>query len=452
MAALGAVSLAVPAAAEAGQGLEPTLGLQLAQASSVSAATRAEYDRTFQAVLRDPGNLDLTFRFAELAVEVGDLEGAIGALERLLVFNPDLPRVRLELGVLYYRLGSHQAAKAYLEQALAAPNAPAEVRERVRPLIAEIDRSLTTSHFFGAVQLGTRYQTDANAATATGNVKLFGLDATLSSEFLKQHDSNGFIVGNLGYIYDLGNQAGDAIESNLRLVATRQFRLTSLDLGFLEADVGPRFHPFERMPGLSLRPYAVGGAVTLGEALYYKGGGGGLSLDTPLTRALAVNLDGEGRARWFHNTASRSTSTDKNGPETVGRLTARYALSPVAAVVAAFEFVRDASQADNERNNQYGVTVAYNRQFSAPFRLTRLPWSFSLNAGRVWREYAGPDSSVDPDVTRHDREWSVGGSLTAGLFGRWSATLQVQQQWVNSALVNFAYRNSAVSLALGYAF
>ncbi len=61
-------------------------------------ALEKEYEAAFQAVLKDPGNLDKTFRFAELAVAVGDLEGAISALERMLIYNPKLPRVRLELG------------------------------------------------------------------------------------------------------------------------------------------------------------------------------------------------------------------------------------------------------------------------------------------------------------------------------------------------------------------
>jgi hypothetical protein len=86
---------------------------QLAQASPTAAAqtsgvpadskdSKSEYDAAFQAMLRHPADLDVLFRFATIASRTGDLEGAISALERML--NPDLPRVRLELGVLYYRL------------------------------------------------------------------------------------------------------------------------------------------------------------------------------------------------------------------------------------------------------------------------------------------------------------------------------------------------------------
>ena len=34
----------------------------------------------------------------------------MAALERMLLFNPDLPRVQLELGVLYFRMGAFELA------------------------------------------------------------------------------------------------------------------------------------------------------------------------------------------------------------------------------------------------------------------------------------------------------------------------------------------------------
>ena len=55
-----------------------------------------DYEALFRQVLRDPSNLDLSFRFAEAATRRGDYEAAIGALERIVFYNPNLPRVRLE--------------------------------------------------------------------------------------------------------------------------------------------------------------------------------------------------------------------------------------------------------------------------------------------------------------------------------------------------------------------
>ena len=82
-----------------------------AQTAAVSASAEKQYDDAFQEMLKKPADLDVLFKFATIASQTGDPEGAISALERMLLINPDLPRVRLELGVLYYRLGSYEIAR-----------------------------------------------------------------------------------------------------------------------------------------------------------------------------------------------------------------------------------------------------------------------------------------------------------------------------------------------------
>ncbi|MDP6069639.1 MAG: tetratricopeptide repeat protein, partial [Alphaproteobacteria bacterium] len=91
------------------------------------AALEAQYEKAFDEVFRDPGNLDKSFRFAELAIKIGNYEAAISALERMLLVNPNLPRVRLELGVLYFRLGSYRTARSYLRRVKEAADVPPEV-------------------------------------------------------------------------------------------------------------------------------------------------------------------------------------------------------------------------------------------------------------------------------------------------------------------------------------
>lgn len=98
--ASASVALAQPSAA-------PTL-------RQVSAADRAAYDAAFQDTLRKPIDPETVVRYAVAAIKIGDLEGAIAALERLLLVDAENPEVLLELGVLYFRLGSMEAAKSYL--------------------------------------------------------------------------------------------------------------------------------------------------------------------------------------------------------------------------------------------------------------------------------------------------------------------------------------------------
>src|SRR5262245_21642640 len=104
---------------------------------SPSPELKKQYDAAFEETLTKPGDLDVLFKYAGLANQMGDYEGAVSALERMLLINPDLPRVRLELGVLYYKLGSYEASRTYLETALKSPSLPADVKAKAEEYLAQ---------------------------------------------------------------------------------------------------------------------------------------------------------------------------------------------------------------------------------------------------------------------------------------------------------------------------
>ena len=103
-------------------------------------ALEAQKEALFQQMLRNPANLDVTFAYADVSARLGDYEAAVSALERMLLFNPNLPRVQLELGALYFRMGSYDLARDYFEKAAAA-NPPPEVRARIDEYLAQIDKA-----------------------------------------------------------------------------------------------------------------------------------------------------------------------------------------------------------------------------------------------------------------------------------------------------------------------
>jgi len=95
-------------------------------------AQRAEFLSLYQQILRNPANVELTLRYARLGAQIGDYEASVSALERLLMYNPNLPTAQLELGLLYARLKSYAMARAYLDQVSAALEiGRASCRERV---------------------------------------------------------------------------------------------------------------------------------------------------------------------------------------------------------------------------------------------------------------------------------------------------------------------------------
>jgi Flp pilus assembly protein TadD len=103
----------------------------------VSAEDRAAYDAAFQESLSKPADPDTLVKFATTAVKIGDLEGAISALERLLLIDGDNPDIQLELGVLYFRLGSLEAARSYLAAVRDSRRASPETKARAASFLRE---------------------------------------------------------------------------------------------------------------------------------------------------------------------------------------------------------------------------------------------------------------------------------------------------------------------------
>ncbi len=131
----GSETAPLPAAPQAAPQSAPASGTNQAAPSGGQngddpAALRAAYDAAFQATLQNPADPQVLVKFAEVAVKYGDIEGAISALERLLLVDDDQPEVKLELGVLYFRLGSKEAARMYLDAARSSAQASPETKEQ----------------------------------------------------------------------------------------------------------------------------------------------------------------------------------------------------------------------------------------------------------------------------------------------------------------------------------
>ena len=134
------------------------------------AQTSVLQQQLFERTIREPMNHELTFEYVRVAVGNGDFEAAIGALERLLFYNPHLTRVKYELGTLYFRMGSYEMAKRYFKEALDDPNLNPVTRERIETYLPDAEKQLQQSRFSGYFNTGVRYQSNPGFAPAGGAV------------------------------------------------------------------------------------------------------------------------------------------------------------------------------------------------------------------------------------------------------------------------------------------
>ena len=94
----------------------------------------ARREALLKQMLARPNDLDLAFEYATLSSQVGDYEGAVSTLERMLIYAPNTPRLQLELGILYYKLGAYDVARLFRAGACRPERAAFGRRARTKSL------------------------------------------------------------------------------------------------------------------------------------------------------------------------------------------------------------------------------------------------------------------------------------------------------------------------------
>lgn len=416
-------------------------------------ASEAELDRLFALMLRDPTNLDIMFQYAQVAIQIGNYDAAIGTLSRMLLFNPDLPRVRLELGAIYFQLGSYPAAKSFITQALESRDMPPEVRERATALLAEIERRSAKSVLSGSVGGGVRWQKNANSGPTGSNVRALGQDATISDEFANQNDWNIFALAQLQHVYNFDNIDQDTFETTAAFYGTRQEQLHRLNVALVEITGGPRFQLGDTGLGTaSWRPYLLANVIGLGDSRYYSTFGAGIGLSQAVGERAQLDATLERREKRFRNNAERPFASDRDAGETSGLVVARLRTSAETVMSLGGGVADDNARESFWDSTQWTGFGSATYLFDPEFWPVSQPWSLTATIIRMLTDYDAPDPGVDPNTTRADREWRYLLVGNVPITDDLSFFTQAQRSRVDSNLPNYKYHNWAITSGLSLRF
>lgn len=401
----------------------------------------------FQGILERPADLNNTLAYAASA-SANDIESSIGTYEQLLFYNPTLSRVRFELGVLYYRLGSYEMARGYFQSALDMQDIPPDLRQRAEDLIAVIDKKLQPDQFTGFAQTGIRYQT--NASGGPGSQTVLASGRTFDSRFFSRGDWNWFGAFGLNYVHDFENQRGDTFEASALGYDAQQFSLHQFDIGLLEFRAGPRFglSP-DSANGLSIKPYVIATGAMLADAAYYGGIGGGLTVHATVGN-VALDPYVEIVQQSFRSSAFYPLASGLSGPLST------YALKAAGPVADGLSW-------------QSRLAYAHSSASFGPYTYDSyiadvwLPWNFSFPGdGRVWTLtpsagvsywlYNAPDPTIDPATTPHTTEWRVGLGLDVPIWKQVVLGTLVQYRADQSNIGAFTMHDLQVSAGPTFKF
>ena len=400
-----------------------------------------DYDALFQQMYKSPSNLEVSFKFAEQAVARGDYEAAIGALERMLFFNPDLPRVKLELGVLYFKLGSYELARGYFQAAIQSASAPDDIRAQVRSYLSEIDRRLAKYEYNVFFNAGLRYQTNANVGPDGLMVRALGQDAILDNKFGKKPDWNSFQVLAATYAYKT-SMRGDAIEATFVGLASQQFKLTQFNLGVVELLVGPRIALGQNA---SMKFYGIGDHVWLGDANYFSAGGAGFSVRSAIGNYGLIEGYVEGRHREFSDSLNYPTASQQTGNLFTSAVTTDFTLMPRLHWTTRLGYDENRAIFDYNSYRRYSIDMALPFEFALNLFGTQQQYVIAPTAGYSWANYIAPNAIIDPTTIRRDREQRYGVIFDAQIYNNVGVRTQIQYSKIDSSLPNFTTSNFSVA-------
>lgn len=405
----------------------------------------------FDKMMANPADLDSAFEYAALSSQLGDLEGAIGTLERMLIFAPSLPRLQLELGVLYFRLGAYATAGTYFDAAVSGEDVPQEVRSKVAQYQTAIAQKSETTAFSGSLSAGARYQSNANNGPASALVTLNNLQYALSGNALKTGDVNGFMAGDFQAVFDLPAQ-GAQFKVNFQGLGELYRKRDDLHFGYAELTAGPsidlnRFG----LEGTSIDLYGIAGGGILSGDPFFSSLGAGVLLGLRPTADSYYGLRGEYRHETFYRSDDQPTLNEKSGDRLRGSVAATYRLS--SSTTLGLAGMVDHFDAATDRNSywQGGGVVGLSFDYASPIDSLPGPWNFSLSNEFSRREHEAADPMISASRQQTIR-WGITATQTIPLSKDWAAQVQAGFQKAWSNYDTSEYDNAIVSVSVKKVF
>jgi len=415
--------------------------------------TRDAYSAAFQDTLQKPTDPPTLLKYAQLAVEVGDYEGAISAYERYLLLDADQPRVKAELGLLYYRLGSWEAARTYFEDARNSSKATPEIRQRADEYIADIDRRSGKSRFGGDLFAGLRWSNNANLATNAGTINAFGVTAVPNPPFSAQPDFSAIAAAQLRHRYDFGHQDNGTLETDFNAYTARQFQVTDANVTLLSLSTGPRFEMFsDTWRGFTLKPFMIGTYLAIHDYTTYWLFGAGMEASAPVTDKVRLTLAVLGDRREYVDNPDAPTNNTSTGNDGTVTAELRSQLTKELLFVLGGNYTRYIAFVPSQSYSAEGFIGTLTVRFDDPVGINGRKWFATGSAGMEFWGYDQPDPTVDAFTTRSQTDLNLGLSLGVPLDDRFTVVTQANYNQRNANISNFSYNSFSALIGVGFHF
>lgn len=422
-----------------------------------------QVEEAFKELTRAPADVSVNMRYARLLVEAGNYEGGVAALESMLL-NPEAPpSIRLELAVLYYRMGSYSMSEALLRSALEDGRLASEHKKQAEVLLRDVEARNKTSQFSGFVMLGLRHQSNPTVSSDRDMVYASGALVPQEQKQKPHSDTDVQLTARLAHRYDLGMQNEATVASSLvaQIVDYRSSTGSKLranqtapyDLALVEVTSGISFKPAPlQLPELRVRPHLIVSELLAQKHRYLSQKGVGLDVEYRLNERTLAEATYEYRHNDYASRVDVPDYRQLGGPDNSLRMRLTRELAPGQVLTGELTLRNRDTERDYYDYNSRELQATYFVSHANPFSAGSRNWLSSLWAGVAQRHYGGGNPDVLASKTRQDQEFRLGASLTVPLDEQWSIQWRLEHVKTDSNLPNYDNKNTSLQASILHQF
>lgn len=428
---------------------EPELkkkGLSEAEQAAEEAEKRAgldsEADVTYEQVMEHPDDISLNYRYALSQVRKGNLRSAAATLERILMVDPELPKVRLVYAVVLFRLDNLDDAEREL-QVLKPQKMPPKLRREIEDYLAQIHHRRRRTHLDILVGAGLDFDDNRNAAPASGQRLFFDTPITLNSNSTRKSDVAKTMLGSLALKHTLGYQAGHMLFLDYNYYRAEQTNQRIFNLQNHSADAG-----FTYRGWADITPSFEFNHLLLTQTTYLRSRGGRLRIERKVIPRFGTFLESAYTRQEYNRTLVVVTGDERTGDKWEGTGGVNYVLTPTMGILASYTHINQGAAQKFDAYQRESFTLSHS------WLLGKGQFLLSTAIINIDR-YEQPELVVSKN-NRKDNTYRARATYGVPL-GFASKSLQnliwlftYEYYHADSSLLNYSYSNDKVSTLLTY--
>jgi len=421
----------------------------------IDAARRAKARRaletdetvTYEQILADPDNLDLNFRYAKAQVARGDFLGASATLERILMIDPALTKIRLFRALVLYHLDNLEDAEREFAAALAEELSPEERRETERYL-RDIRHRRRRTRFASTTSMGWGFDTNRNAAPSSKERLFFDFPLPLTGTSRKRRDTHALVIQSLDVEHRLQEEMGHTLIGSFDYFLGEQTSADDLDLQSFAAEGGTVIEtPLGAISSTGFANY-----LYLSRESFLRSQGVRLGAARALGERAALSTIGSWAHEDYMPITENTAADQRDGNRVTVDVLGTYLLTPTIQLAAGFGYENKGVEKPTEFNAYEGFSVTGSHTWllgRGQFLLSSLTFGVDL--------YDEPDVAVSARIRRDKdvRARIAYGAPVALLIGDWlpdpflenlTAMFSVEQTRSLSNITNYTYSNTKLDM------